>query len=140
MNLTPHGAGFSFVDTVEFLGDHPPRLRATKWLDPALPFFTDHFPDHPLMPGVLIIEMAAQAAGALWGRASESGETLIAYSLAQVHDFRLKQSAYPGDSLICDVQLDRQFGALAQFSAEIKRAAGEGIVATGKITLARPST
>lgn len=139
MSLTPHGDGFSFVDSVESLGDEPPRLRTTKWLDPALPFFADHFPDRPLMPGVLILEMAAQAAGALWGRGEPSKAAPIAYSLAQVLDFRLRQSAHPGDTLVCDVQLERDFGALAQFSAEIKIAGGEIVVALGKITLARPS-
>jgi 3-hydroxyacyl-[acyl-carrier-protein] dehydratase len=140
MSLTPHGVGFSFVDAVELLGDHPPRLRATKWLDPTLPFFADHFPGQPLMPGVLIIEMAAQAAGALWGRAAKAGDRPIAFTLAQVNDFRLKRPAHPGDNLICEVQLEREFGALAQFSAEIRCAAGENIIATGNITLARPST
>ncbi len=91
------------------------------------------------MPGVLIIEMAAQAAGALWGRVAKCGDRPIAFTLAHLSDFRLKLSAHPGDNLICEVQLDREFGALAQFSAEIKRGAGEDIVATGKITLARPS-
>ena len=139
MSLTPHGAGFSFVDSVEALGGDPPRLRATKWLDPALPFFADHFPDRPLMPGVLIIEMAAQAAGALWGRTGDSKAAPTAFSLAQVLDFRLRQSARPGDTLICEVQLERDFGALAQFSTQITLAGGDIVVALGKITLARSS-
>jgi len=137
MRLTPHGPGFSFIDAVEVLGDNPPRLLATKWLDPSLLFFEDHFPANPLMPGVLLVEMAAQAAGALWGRNENLDVSAVSFVLAQVQDFRLKRSARPGDTLICEVQLQNEFGALAQFSVEIRIRDGESPIAGGKITLAR---
>lgn len=140
MSLTPHGPGFSFIDVVEPLPGEPPRLRATKWLDPAMPFFADHFPDRPLMPGVLIIEMAAQTAGALWGRLSGGTTTApVAFSLAQVMDFRLRHPALPGDTLACEVELDRDFGSLAQFLVVVTLAGRADVVARGKIILARPS-
>src|ERR1039457_2659280 len=65
MSLTPHGPGFSFIDSFEII-ESQKRGRGRKWLDPAAPFFADHFPGNPLMPGVLLIECAAQAAGVLW--------------------------------------------------------------------------
>ncbi len=140
MSLTPHGPGFSFIDAIEPLAGETQRLRATKRLDPAMSFFADHFPERPVMPGVLIIEMAAQAAGALWGRLSGTGTAPpIAFSLAQVQDFRLRHPAAPGDTLICEVELEREFGALAQFVATVTRAGSDELVARGKITLARPS-
>jgi 3-hydroxyacyl-[acyl-carrier-protein] dehydratase len=140
MSLTPHGPGFAFIDTVEPLAGDPPRLRATKRLDPAMPFFEDHFPHHPVMPGVLVIEMAAQAAGALWGRlSSAAAEPPIAFSLAQVLDFRLRQPAFPSDVLMCEVELERDFGSLAQFLATVTIAGRGGVAAEGKILLARPS-
>jgi len=139
MRLTPHGPGFSFIDAVEMLGENPPRLRATKWLDPSLAFFEDHFPSNPLMPGVLLVEMAAQAAGALWGRRENLDASAMSFVLAQVQDFRLKRSARPGDTLLCEAQLQHEFGALAQFAVEIGIRGEESPIASGKITLARAS-
>lgn len=141
MSLTPHGPGFSFIDAIEPLDGDSPRLRATKRLDPALPFFADHFPQHPVMPGVLIIEMAAQTAGALWGRLSGSAAAPpLEFSLAQVLDFRLRHPALPGDTLSCEVELERDFGSLAQFHVAVSLAGSGEIIALGKITLARPSS
>ena len=92
------------------------------------------------MPGVLVIEMAAQTAGALWGHlTSDADSPKTAFSLAQVLDFRLRQSAGPGDRLVCQVSLERDFGSLAQFSVEVRHAEREGVLANGKITLARPA-
>lgn len=132
-SLTPHGPGFSFIDSVEVIA--PSRLRATKWLDPQLPFFADHFPGEPLMPGVLLIESAAQAAGALWGTL---GNTAVQerFALAQVLQFKLRQPALPGATLVIEVELEKDFGSLAQFAAEIK--VDDSVVAAGKIVLAKP--
>jgi 3-hydroxyacyl-[acyl-carrier-protein] dehydratase len=139
MSLTPHGPGFSFIDSIEALDGNPPRLRATKLLSPELPFFADHFPQRPLMPGVLIIEMAAQAAGALLGRLSASAaDPKVAFSLVQVTDFRLRHPALPGDTLVCEVEMEREFGSLAHFAATVRVAGRDDIVAEGKIILARP--
>src|SRR5258707_15542832 len=65
MSLTPHGPGFSFLDSFEITVAGREGL-GRKWLDPRLPFFADHFPGRPLMPGVLLIECGAQTAGVLW--------------------------------------------------------------------------
>ena len=139
MSITPHGPGFSFVDSIELVAGHPPAMRSTKLLDPALPFFADHFPDRPMMPGVLIIEMAAQTAGALWGHLTgPAGSSMTAFSLAQVLDFRLRQAAGPGDKLVCEVALERDFGPLAQFTVEVRHAERDGLIANGKILLGRP--
>ncbi len=91
------------------------------------------------MPGVLIIEMAAQAAGALWG-ALTAPESAVpeAFVLAQVADFRLRHPATPGDVLVCEVRLERDFGGLAQFFAEVAIESSGAIAGAGKITLARP--
>lgn len=131
MSLTPHGPGFSFIDSIEItVPNH--KLRAKKWLDPKLNFFKDHFPGEPLMPGVLLIEAAAQAAGALWGSRSSANE-LQRYKLAQVLDFRLIQSVLPNQTLFIEIELEKELGTLAQFSAKISVENKE--VAKGKIVL-----
>jgi len=124
MSLTPHGPGFSFLDRIEVAPDRQ-SARAEKFLDPAAPYFADHFPGNPLMPGVLLIECAAQAAGALWGRPQ-------AY-LAGVQQFRLLQPVRPGQSVISDVALEKDLGSLAQFTVTLR--VGEVVVAQGKLAL-----
>ena len=130
---TPHGPGFSFVDTVEVV--EPGRVvRTTKWLDPALPFFADHFPGHPLMPGVLLVESGAQAAGVLWGAILGVTEQ-PRFALAQIVTFKIQRPVLPDQTIEVRAELERDFGTLAQFAIEI-REAGE-VVAMGRVVLGK---
>jgi 3-hydroxyacyl-[acyl-carrier-protein] dehydratase len=134
MSLTPHGPGFSFLDAFEVT--QPGREgRGQKRLEPSLPFFADHFPGQPLMPGVLLIECAAQAAGALWAStlASDAPRHFI---LAQVVQFKLEHTVHPGDTLETEVVLENVLGRLAQFS--VTQRAGQREVARGRLVLGQP--
>ncbi len=64
----PHRYPFLLVDRVVELDTEAKRIRAYKNVTINEPFFTGHFPQHPIMPGVLIIEAMAQAAGILASR------------------------------------------------------------------------
>jgi len=135
-SLTPHGKGFSFVDT--FKADNPARRgRGSKWLDPDLPFFSDHFPGKPLMPGVLLIECAAQTAGALWAT-TQGFETPVHFVLAQVLQFKILRAVLPGEEIVTEVALETSFGQLAQFEAVLS--VNQIEVARGKIVLAGGSS
>src|SRR5271154_908153 len=129
--LTPHGKGFSFLDTFAITGD-PPRGRGTKWLDPALPFFADHFPDQPLMPAVLLIECGAQTAGALWAFL-QGTQAPARFVLAQVLQFKILRLVLPDETVETEVALERSFGNLAQF--EVVLMVNQLEVARGKIVL-----
>jgi 3-hydroxymyristoyl/3-hydroxydecanoyl-(acyl carrier protein) dehydratase len=124
--LTPHGPGFSFLDKIEIAGDGK-SARGEKFLDPAAPYFADHFPGNPLMPGVLLVECAAQAAGALWQQPQ-------AY-LAGATGFRFAKPVLPGQTVETMVALEKDFGSLAQFDTTLR--VGGVIVAQGKLTLSR---
>jgi 3-hydroxyacyl-[acyl-carrier-protein] dehydratase len=127
MSLTPHGPGFTFLDSFEIL-EPGQRGRGRKWLNPAAPFFADHFPGNPIMPGVLLVECAAQAAGVLW---QQSGG---AY-LAAVSQFRFRKPVLPDQTLEIEVTLEKEMGAFAQFDAVLR--VGPTVMSQGKVTLSR---
>jgi 3-hydroxyacyl-[acyl-carrier-protein] dehydratase len=134
MSLTPHGPGFSFLDGFELLAPGQAG-RGWKHLNPAAAYFADHFPGEPLMPGVLLVECAAQTAGALW--ASTLGpDAPTRFVLAQIAAFKLQRPVWPGDRVETHVTLEKSFGALAQFEARLEVAGKE--VARGRIVLSRP--
>ena len=141
MSLTPHGPGFSFLD--EFVVTEPgKRGTGRKFLDPALPFFADHFPGEPLMPGVLLVECGAQAAGALWGAMTEANadaktDQPLRFVLAQIVQFKIAQSVLPGQTLECEATLEKSLGSLAQFAIGIM--VNQLEVAQGRIVLGTPS-
>jgi len=133
MILTPHGPGFSFLDS--FNVTVPGREgRGCKWLDPQMPFFTDHFPGQPLMPGVLLIECAAQTAGALWASTLDD-KAPPHFILAQVLQFKIQKPVLPGETIETDVVLENSLGQLAQFIVTLRVTQNE--VARGKLVLSQ---
>jgi 3-hydroxyacyl-[acyl-carrier-protein] dehydratase len=131
--LTPHGPQFTFLDecTVELVDK---RAVGAKWLDPKAAFFEGHFPGQPLMPGVLLIECAAQAAGVLWQTLARRENKAPLY-LAQVVQFKFMEPARPGETVEIEVNLEKEMGELAQFHAVL--AAGRRPVAEGCFILSR---
>jgi 3-hydroxyacyl-[acyl-carrier-protein] dehydratase len=134
MNLTPHGPGFSFLDAFEITVAGR-EGRGRKRLDPHLPFFADHFPDRPLMPGVLLIECAAQAAGALWA-STLAANAPARFILAQVMQFKIQHPVSPGETVETDVTLENILGQLAQFAVTLRVDQIE--VARGRLVLSSP--
>ena len=106
--LLPHRFPFLLVDRVIALEPNR-RLTAIKNVSINEPFFQGHFPGHPVMPGVLIVEAMAQACGLLT-RLSEdpdSGKTPAPSYLVKVDKARFSRMVGPGDQLVLEVEQKR---------------------------------
>jgi len=83
------------------------------------PFFQGHFPEMPVMPGVLVLEAMAQAAGLLaMETAPETVDSL--YYLVAIDKARFKQPVIPGDQLILEIKLNSQRRGFWKFSGVAK--------------------
>jgi 3-hydroxyacyl-[acyl-carrier-protein] dehydratase len=101
----PHRYPFLLVDRVVDLDVEGKRIRAYKNVSINEPFFNGHFPQHPIMPGVLIIEAMAQAAGILGFKMLDvkpADGTL--YYFVGSDKLRFRQPVLPGDQLILNAQ------------------------------------
>ena len=96
----PHRYPFLLVDRVVELDLEGKRSRAYKNVSFNEPFFTGHFPGHPIMPGVLIIEAMAQAAGLLgFKMMNTKAEDGVLYYFVGSDKLRFRQPVVPGDQL-----------------------------------------
>lgn len=100
--LLPHRFPFLLVDRVIALEPNR-RLTAIKNVSINEPFFQGHFPGHPVMPGVLIVEALAQASAIVAYRADPEamgGRKLFLF--AGIDDARFKRQVVPGDTLVLE--------------------------------------
>ncbi len=101
----PHRYPFLLVDRVVELNLESRSIRAYKNVSVNEPFFNGHFPEHPIMPGVLIIEAMAQAAGLLGFKTMNvkpADGTL--YYFVGSDKLRFRQPVVPGDQLQLEAQ------------------------------------
>lgn len=103
-NLLPHRYPFLLVDRVLEYEKHK-TLVAIKNVSINEPFFQGHFPQKPVMPGVLILEALAQATGLLAFSSLEKGaERDSLYYLVGIDKARFKRPVGPGDQLRLSVE------------------------------------
>jgi 3-hydroxyacyl-[acyl-carrier-protein] dehydratase len=115
----PHRYPFLMIDRVlEIQLEPDQRIKALKNVSINEPYFVGHFPVRPVMPGVLIIEAMAQAAGLLSFASIPTAEgKQVLYYLAGVDGARFKRPVEPGDALMLDVALDRARAGIYKFNA-----------------------
>jgi len=107
MELLPHRYPFLLVDRiVEF--EPEKRIVGIKNVTINEPFFQGHFPGHPVMPGVLIIEAVAQVGGILALKAM-GGSKRIAY-FAAIDNVKFRRPVVPGDQLRLEVTVQAHKG------------------------------
>ncbi|MBT8065339.1 MAG: 3-hydroxyacyl-ACP dehydratase FabZ [Xanthomonadales bacterium] len=104
-NYLPHRYPFLLIDRVLSMTVEPEKkLTGVKNVTMNEPFFTGHFPGNPVMPGVLIIESMAQAAGMLANLDAElHGKRGELYYLVKVDKAKFTRTVVPGDQLILEV-------------------------------------
>jgi 3-hydroxyacyl-[acyl-carrier-protein] dehydratase len=103
-SLLPHRFPFQFVDRVLEFEDGA-RIVALKNVSINEPFFRGHFPEQPLMPGVLICEALAQAAALLALRSLDGVPPGHVAVLAGMDHVRFRRPVLPGDQLYLEVRL-----------------------------------
>ena len=130
-SILPHRPPFLLLDEVVEL--EPGRrvvalreVRADDW------WFPGHFPDRPVMPGVLIVEAMAQA-GAVAVLIEEENRGKIAY-FAGIDDCRFKRVVEPGDVLTLTCEIDAVRGPIGRGKATAH--VGEALAARGTLTFA----
>ncbi len=110
-DLIPHRYPFLLVDRIEEL---EPGVRAVgiKNVTQNEPFFQGHFPDYPVMPGVLVVEAMAQvgAVGVMAG--GEHREKLALF--AGIDGVRFRRQVLPGDVLRMEVEIQRLKGRVGR--------------------------
>lgn len=117
LKCLPHRYPFLLIDRV--LSCEPGKnIVALKNVAIGEPYFQGHFPDNPIMPGVLILEALAQAAAVLtWRTMQHHGDRKWLYYFVGIDNARFKRPVTPGDQLILDVTMGRNVRGIGKFGA-----------------------
>lgn len=135
--MLPHRFPFLLIDRVI---DFEPgkRVRAIKNVTINEPFFMGHFPDHPVMPGVLILEALAQAAGTLTRLSAEvDPNTTPLFYLVKIDNARFSKLVVPGDQLVLDVEQKRVIRGMGLYSG-VARVDGKEVACADILCAGRP--
>jgi 3-hydroxyacyl-[acyl-carrier-protein] dehydratase len=120
MEYLPHRFPFLLVDRVIWMQHEPEKiLKAIKNVSINEPFFSGHFPGAPVMPGVLIVEAMAQAAGVLVHLAAQvGGGKADLFYLAKINNARFTKVVVPGDQLLLEVRQKRLVRSMGQYECK----------------------
>lgn len=129
MAILPHRYPFLLVDRLEEL-EEGQKVAGFKNVTINEPFFQGHFPDHPIMPGVLILEAMAQVGGAYVAVVDKIEDGKVTY-FAGIDKARFRKPVLPGDVLRMEVEvLSRRRGI---YHFEGKAYVGETLVAQAEL-------
>ncbi len=131
MKILPHRYPFLLIDRIVEL-EKGRMARGIKNVTMNEPFFQGHFPSHPIMPGVLIIEAMAQVGGVLAFKSADMSNRLVYFM--GIDGARFRNPVLPGDTLeiLCEVKKTR--GTIWTFTSNAhvnqKRVAEAELMAT----------
>ena len=131
MEILPHRQPMLLIDSVEEI-EYGVRAVAKKCVSFNEPFFAGHFPEEPVMPGVLIVEALAQTvAVAILGKDENRGKT--AY-FASINSAKFKRKVVPGDILTLETEIIKVKGPIGVGKATAK--VGDEIACIAELTFA----
>ena len=119
----PHRYPFLLVDKIIDIGEK--KITGVKNVTVNEPFFEGHFPEHPVMPGVLIIEALAQTCGVLALKREENRGKLTYF--AAINNAKFRKPVFPGDVLKLEVEVTRHRTKITQAHGVAR--VGEDVVA-----------
>ena len=111
--ILPHRYPFLLVDRIVELEET--RIVGMKNVTVNEPFFNGHFPEFPVMPGVLIVEAMAQTAGILVLRSIPDRDSKLVF-LVSVDGARFRKPVVPGDQLRIEMKVIRRKGSVAKMA------------------------
>jgi 3-hydroxyacyl-[acyl-carrier-protein] dehydratase len=117
MELLPHRYPFLLVDRVVEI-EQGKSLSAIKNVSINEPFFQGHFPNQPIMPGVLILEAMAQATGLLAFSDMGDAHRTKLYMLVGIDKARFRGQVVPGDQLVLNISLKRNMRGIGMYQCQ----------------------
>jgi UDP-3-O-[3-hydroxymyristoyl] N-acetylglucosamine deacetylase/3-hydroxyacyl-[acyl-carrier-protein] dehydratase len=112
MRVLPHRYPFLLVDRILEIEENK-RVVGIKNVTINEPFFQGHFPGHPIMPGVLIVEAMAQVGGMLLLGNLEEPDTKVVYFMS-IDNIKFRKPVRPGDQLVFEVEMIQVRGKIAK--------------------------
>jgi 3-hydroxyacyl-[acyl-carrier-protein] dehydratase len=113
--ILPHRFPMLLVDRILEL--EPDRIVGIKNVTVNEPFFSGHFPDFPVMPGVLIVEAMAQVAGVLVLRAIPDRANKLVF-LAGIDNAKFRRPVLPGDQLRIEMKVIKKKASVAKMHGQ----------------------
>ncbi len=127
-SILPHRYPFLLIDRILEL-EKGKRARGLKNVTINEPFFLGHFPGHPIMPGVLIIEAMAQVGGVLAFKSADVTNKVVYFM--GIDNARFRKPVFPGDTLLITVGVTKSRGTIWVFKGEAH--VGENLVAEAEL-------
>jgi beta-hydroxyacyl-ACP dehydratase FabZ len=114
-DILPHRYPMLLVDRILELEDE--RIVGIKNVTVNEPFFVGHFPDFPVMPGVLVVEAMAQVAGVLVLKSVPDRKNKLVL-LASIEEAKFRRPVRPGDQLRIEMKVTKRKAAIAKMHGE----------------------
>ncbi|MES2477203.1 MAG: beta-hydroxyacyl-ACP dehydratase [Verrucomicrobiota bacterium] len=131
LDALPHGPSFRFVDALVSLLPGK-EAEAIYQVEGTEAFLEGHFPGHPMMPGVILIEAIAQLGGVV-AQSDPEHAPMRDLRLTGVRAAKILGAAVPGDGLKIRVRVEGRLGGLVQVAGEVD--GPNGPLASAKVTL-----
>ncbi len=118
MNYLPHRYPFLLVDRIVAF-EEKKSISGIKNVTINEPFFQGHFPGHPIMPGVLLLEAMAQVGGVFALKSNPDAKNKVLYFMS-IDKAKFRKPVVPGDQVRFDLELVKQRSNIMSFKGEAK--------------------